>query len=87
MHVIRDLVDDYAAKRILLAKETVALYEDIQEFWVAETISSPRVIGCGALHVMWEDLAEIRTLALNRNGEVAALDTLCLLDCLQWRLN
>lgn len=61
--VIRALLDGYAAKRILLSKETVTLYEDIQEFWVAETIDDPRVVGCGALHVMWEDLAEVRTLA------------------------
>lgn len=61
--MIRALLDGYAAKRILLSKETVTLYEDIQEFWVAETIDDPRVVGCGALHVMWEDLAEVRTLA------------------------
>ncbi|WP_343073882.1 amino-acid N-acetyltransferase [Phytoactinopolyspora mesophila] len=60
---IRQLLDDYASKRILLSKETVTLYEDVQEFWVAETPSDGRVIGCGALHVMWEDLAEVRTLA------------------------
>lgn len=64
---IRALLDGYAARRILLSKETVTLYEDIQEFWVAETVADDGaqgvVIGCGALHVMWEDLAEVRTLA------------------------
>jgi amino-acid N-acetyltransferase len=60
---IRQLLDDYASKRILLSKETVTLYEDVQEFWVAETQSDAQVVGCGALHVMWEDLAEVRTLA------------------------
>lgn len=59
---IRRLLDGYAVKRILLAKETVTLYEDVQEFWVAES-DAGAVIGCGALHVMWEDLAEVRTLA------------------------
>lgn len=61
--VIRALVDVYAHDRILLAKERVTLYEDVQEFWVAET--GDRVVGCGALHVMWEDLAEVRTLAVD----------------------
>ena len=61
---IRRLVDLYAAKRILLDKATVTLYEDVQEFVVAETPESG-VIGCGALHVMWEDLAEVRTLAVD----------------------
>nr|WP_174257450.1 amino-acid N-acetyltransferase [Phytoactinopolyspora alkaliphila] len=60
---IRRLLDGYARDRILLSKETVTLYEDIQEFWVAQASGSGDVIGCGALHVMWEDLAEVRTLA------------------------
>jgi amino-acid N-acetyltransferase len=63
VRAIRALVDTYAAERILLAKETVTFYEDIQEFWVAETTTDSRVVGCGALHVMWEDLAEVRTIA------------------------
>ena len=60
--VIRDLVDTYAPDRRLLGKATVQLYEDVQEFVVAEADGD--VIGCGALHVMWEDLAEIRTVAV-----------------------
>ena len=63
VRTIRSLVDGYAAQRILLSKETVTFYEDVQEFWVAETTDTREVIGCGALHVMWEDLAEVRTLA------------------------
>lgn len=42
----------------LLAKATVTLYEDVPEFWVAERAGDGLVAGCGALHVMWEDLAE-----------------------------
>jgi len=63
---VRRLLDAYVRDRILLDKATVTLYEDIQEFWVAErgAGSSAEVVGCGALHVMWEDLAEVRTLAV-----------------------
>jgi amino-acid N-acetyltransferase len=60
---IRELVDAYTADRRLLSKATVTLYESVQEFWVAE--EEGRIIGCGALHVMWEDLAEIRTVAVD----------------------
>jgi amino-acid N-acetyltransferase len=60
--VIRELIDLYAPQRRLLKKETVSLFESVQEFTVAEV--DGRVIGCGALHVMWEDLAEVRTLAV-----------------------
>ncbi|MFI5803814.1 amino-acid N-acetyltransferase [Streptomyces sp. NPDC051561] len=62
---IRALVDTYARSRILLDKANVTLYEDIQEFWVAERDDDARVVGCGALHIMWEDLAEVRTLAVD----------------------
>ena len=61
---IRRLIDVYAPQKILLNKPTVKLYEDVQEFLVAET-GDGEVVGCGALHVMWEDLAEVRTLAVD----------------------
>ncbi|MFG2659088.1 amino-acid N-acetyltransferase [Streptomyces sp. NPDC048425] len=63
--VVRRLLDAYSREGILLDKATVTLYEDIQEFWVAERDDNAEVVGCGALHVMWEDLAEVRTLAVN----------------------
>jgi amino-acid N-acetyltransferase len=62
---IRRLVDANVATGRLLDKATVTLYEDIQEFLVAQRGSDARVVGCGALHVMWEDLAEIRTIAVD----------------------
>src|SRR5690349_6282067 len=61
---VRRLLDAYVQRSILLDKATVTLYEDIQEFWVAERDDNGEVVGCGALHVMWEDLAEVRTLAV-----------------------
>ncbi|EEP73395.1 GCN5 N-acetyltransferase [Micromonospora sp. ATCC 39149] len=60
---IRRLVDTYTDDRRLLSKATVTLYEDVQEFRVAADADA--VVGCGALHVMWEDLAEIRTVAVD----------------------
>ncbi len=62
---LRRLLDSYVRDGILLDKATVTLYEDIQEFWVAERDQDAEVVACGALHVMWEDLAEVRTLAVD----------------------
>jgi amino-acid N-acetyltransferase len=67
VRAIRSLVEPYAERRILLAKEMVGYFEAVQEFVVAESgdaDDAARVVGCGALHVMWDDLAEIRTLAV-----------------------
>ncbi len=59
---IRALIDAFALQRRLLNKETVTLYESVQEFTVA--IEDGVVVGCGALHILWEDLAEVRTVAV-----------------------
>ncbi|WP_370512246.1 amino-acid N-acetyltransferase [Skermania sp. ID1734] len=59
---IKRLVDIYAG-RILLEKNLVTLYEAVQEFWVAERAGG--IVGCGALHVLWADLGEIRTVAVD----------------------
>jgi amino-acid N-acetyltransferase len=62
---IRQLIDSYAPQGRLLSKETVTLYESVQEFTVA--VEGDHVVGCGALHVLWEDLAEVRTVAVAEN--------------------
>lgn len=66
--LIADLVAPLADRRVLVAKELVNYFEDIQEFLVAFD-DSGRLVGCGALHVMWEDLAEVRTLAVDASAQ------------------
>lgn len=60
---IQDLVDMYTERRILLSKATVTLFEDVPDFLVAEL--DGELVGCGAMHVIWEDLGELRTLAVD----------------------
>jgi len=62
---IRELVDSYAAPGQMLSKETVTLFESVQEFTVAE--NDGVIVGCGALHILWEDLAEVRTVAVEKS--------------------
>ena len=59
---IQRLVEPLVQQRILLGKDLVVFYEAVQEFRVAETPDG-ELVGCGALHVMWQDLGEVRTLA------------------------
>jgi amino-acid N-acetyltransferase len=63
IRAIRRLVDTYAPDRRLLSKATVTLYEAVPEFVVGEL--DGEIVGCGAVHVMWEDLAEVRTVAVD----------------------
>ena len=62
---IRGLIDQNTGSRRLLDKTTVNLYESVLEFTVAESATDGAVAGCGALHVIWEDLAELRTVAVD----------------------
>ena len=63
VQAIKALVDGYTERNILLAKPLVTLYEDVQEFWVGELDGV--VVACGALHVLWEDIGEVRTVAVH----------------------
>ena len=72
VRAIAELVRPYADRRILIAKDLIAYFEDVQEFTVAEEVSADTggatdLVGCGALHVMWDDIAEVRTLAVRRD--------------------
>lgn len=60
---IQALINPFVQSNILLRKENVELYESVLEFRVAVDANN-RVIGCGALHVFWQDLGEVRTIAV-----------------------
>ena len=68
VRAIFDLVGHYTADRTLIDKELITYFEAVQEFVVAEhpdADGGPRIVGCGALHVLWDDIAEVRTLAVH----------------------
>lgn len=60
---IRAIAEPLVQRRILLGKEWVEFYGAVPEFRVAETPAGD-LVGFGALHVIWEDLGEVRTLAV-----------------------
>ena len=60
---IRAVVEPLVRRGVLVSKHAVAYYEGLQQFVVAAD-GDDRVVGCGALHVLWDDLAEVRTLAV-----------------------
>lgn len=53
----------FADQKLMIRRSLGELYESIREFWVAVDDEN-QVVGCAALHVFWEDLAEIRCLAV-----------------------
>lgn len=63
VYAIQRLINPLVETRILLGKENVDLFHGIQGFLIADD-ERGNPIACGALHVMWEDLAEVRTLTV-----------------------
>jgi amino-acid N-acetyltransferase len=62
---IQKLVNEFAARGEMLPRALSELYENIRDYYVAE--NDGEVAGCGALHVTWEDLAEIKSVAVREN--------------------
>ena len=62
---IQGLINFYAEKDKMLPRSLNELYENIRDFFVHE--DDGNVLGCAALHVTWEDLAEIKSLAVTES--------------------
>jgi amino-acid N-acetyltransferase len=63
------IINHYADQQLMLPKTRLQLYENLRDYTVAtEDLDPSRVIGCGALHIYWEDLAEIRALAVAQDA-------------------
>ncbi len=63
VETIHALINDYASQKLMLARSRHSFYEGLREFTVAEI--DGKVVGVGGLHILWEDLAEIRALAIS----------------------
>ena len=58
------IIEFYADNKEMLHRSLNSIYENIQEYVVAEYKGN--IIGCGALHVSWDNLAEVKALAVER---------------------
>jgi amino-acid N-acetyltransferase len=65
---INELIRTFADRKLMIRRSLGELYESIREFLVA-TDDDGKVIGCIALHVFWEDLAELKCLAVSETAQ------------------
>lgn len=69
VHGMSALINEYAGSNVMLPRGPQYLYLHIQDYMVITAPSSMTgedvVIACGAVHVLWEDLAEIRSIAVH----------------------
>ncbi|MGD2271128.1 MAG: N-acetyltransferase [Desulfobacterales bacterium] len=76
---IIELVNSFAASNLMLPRGPQYLYENIRDFVIASDRNVPvyslmenreelhLIVACGSLHVLWEDIAEIRALAIHQD--------------------
>jgi amino-acid N-acetyltransferase len=64
---IQGLINYFARQDLMLDRSLNELYENLRDFWVAE--GDNKVMGCCALHISWDDLAEIKSLAVQKNKQ------------------
>ena len=64
---IQALINSFAKKDLMLPRSLNELYENLRDFWVM--VDKNKIIGCCALHISWDDLAEIKCLAVQKNKQ------------------
>jgi amino-acid N-acetyltransferase len=78
---IQPLINGFAKKDLMLPRSLNELYENIRDFWVVE--ANGRLVGCCALHISWEELAEIKSLAVVKTKQSKGLGSQLVMTCLK----
>lgn len=78
---IQGLINFFARQDLMLPRSLNELYENLRDFWVFE--EGKKIMGCCALHVSWEDLAEIKSLAIKRDRQRRGIGTQLVSVCIK----
>lgn len=78
---IQKLINFYAKKDEMLPRSLNELYENVRDFYIFE--QRGRIAGCCALHICWEDLGEIKSLAVAKADQDSGIGKKLLTACLE----
>jgi len=78
---IQSLINFFADKDLMLPRSLNELYDSLRDFWVYE--ENKKIIGCVALHISWEDLAEIKSLAVHNSAQNKGIGTELVSACVK----
>jgi amino-acid N-acetyltransferase len=78
---IHKLINGFAERGMMLARPLSDLYEDVRDFFVIR--KGKKLVGCAALAIAWEDLAEIRSVAVAEDVQKQGLGTKLVQACIQ----
>ncbi len=77
---IQKLINSFAKQDLMLPRSLNELYENIRDYWVIEDRN--KIAGCAALHISWDDLAEIKSLAVAKNKQKKGMGKELVFSCL-----
>ena len=75
------LINTFAQQDLMLPRSLNELYDNLRDFWVAE--ESKKIVGCCALHISWQQLVEIKSLAVVKNWQKKGTGTQLVTACLE----
>lgn len=78
---IQSLINTFAKQELMLPRSLNELYENLRDFWVFE--DNKRIVGCCALHVCWQDLVEIKSLAVAKDRQRKGISKQLLVACIK----
>ncbi|MFH1440608.1 MAG: N-acetyltransferase [Candidatus Omnitrophota bacterium] len=78
---IQSLINNFAGQDLMLPRSLNELYDNIRDFWVYE--ENKKIVGCSALHICWEDLAEIKSLAVEGKKQRQSIGTHLVTACIE----
>jgi amino-acid N-acetyltransferase len=81
VHQMHEMVNEFASRSEMLPRALSEIYEDIRDYFVIRD-DNGEVVACVALHISWEDLAEIRTLAVDEDLQTRGLGSMLIKACL-----
>ncbi|RJP28930.1 MAG: N-acetyltransferase [Candidatus Omnitrophota bacterium] len=78
---IQNLINKFAEEDLMLPRSLNELFDRLRDFIVIE--ERGRVIGCSALHICWQDLAELRSLAVEKKSQSKGIGTQLVASCIE----
>jgi len=78
---IQKLVNEFARKEQMIPRSMNELYENVRDFVVAE--EKDGIVGACALHVLWDDLAEVRSLAVKKEFQKKGIGRKMVRSCIK----
>jgi amino-acid N-acetyltransferase len=77
---IQNLINFYGRQGLMISRSLNELYENIRDFWVCE--SRGKILGCSAVHISWENLVEIKSVAVDKSAVHKGIGSELLKACL-----